>query len=73
MQLVYCHCNSTETAMLSICSDILNAADHQQVTLLTVLALSAAFDTVDHDIILTRLGCCGGGICLTALFDNEDH
>ena len=36
-------------------SDILDAADCRQVTLLAFLDLSAAFDTVDHEILLLRL------------------
>ena len=48
---VYSH----ETAMLRLWSDILEAADRRQVTLLGLLDLSAAFDCVDHDILLHRL------------------
>ena len=44
-----------ETALLKIFSDILDAADSAQVTLLGLLDLSAAYDTVDNDILLTRL------------------
>jgi len=44
-----------ETAVLRVLSDILTAIDKQQVTLLALLYLSAAFDCVDHDILLSRL------------------
>ena len=54
-QSAYRQGHSTETALLEIFSDILDAADSAQVTLLGLLDLSAAFDTVDHDILLTRL------------------
>jgi len=36
-------------------SDILKAADQQQVTLLGLLDLSAAFDNIDREILLARL------------------
>jgi len=47
--------HSTETAVLRVLSDILTAMDNQQVTLPTLLDLSAAFDCADHDVFLSRL------------------
>ena len=47
--------HSTETAMLRVISDMLMAADERQVTLLGMLDLSAAFDCVDHTILLQCL------------------
>ena len=48
--------HSTETALLKIHSDILSSMDDGRVTALTLLDLSAAFDTIDHTILLSRLG-----------------
>jgi Reverse transcriptase (RNA-dependent DNA polymerase) len=48
--------HSTETAVLKVLSDILRAVDSGDLALLTLLDLSAAFDTVDHTTLLRRLG-----------------
>ena len=53
-QSAYRRFHSTETAVLKVLSDIFAAADCQQLTL-GLLDLSAAFDWVDHDILLRRL------------------
>ena len=44
--------HSTESALLKAKSDLLHAMDNQEVTCLVLLGLSAAFDTVDHDLLL---------------------
>ena len=47
--------HSTETALLDVMNCILGSADKGQVSVLTLLDLSAAFDTLDHSILLARL------------------
>ena len=47
--------HSTETALLKVSSDIMMSADCGRCTVLVLLDLSSAFDTIDHEILLTRL------------------
>ena len=47
--------HSTETTLLRIVNDSLTASNASQVSILTLLDLSAAFDTIDHSILLSRL------------------
>jgi len=55
LQCAYRKQHSTATAVLKVITDVLQAADRGEVTLLCMLDLSAAFDTVDHEILLDRL------------------
>ena len=54
MQSTYRKSHSTESALLRVHNDILRALDQRTDMVLVLLDLSAAFDTVDHRILLTR-------------------
>ena len=55
LQSAYRQNHSTETVLLKVKNDLLLNMDKGHVTLLVMLDLSAAFDTVDHGIVLHRL------------------
>src|SRR5438477_4237957 len=54
-QSAYRSHHSTETALLRVQNDILTSIDNKEITILVLLDLSAAIDTVDHTILLNRL------------------
>ena len=54
-QSAYRKDHSTETAVLSVLDGLLVSADERLVSLAALLDLSAAFDTLDHMILLQRL------------------
>ena len=55
MQSAYRKGHSTETALLRVHNDIVSAIDKGHGVFLVLLDLSTAFDTVDHDILLSFL------------------
>ena len=54
-QAAYRRGHSTETAVLKVYSDLINAISNGKFALLSLLDLTTAFDTVDHNILLHRL------------------
>src|SRR6218665_2786461 len=54
-QSAYRKFHSTETALLKVVTDLIEAIDAGDHALLGLLDLSAAFDTVDHEVLVERL------------------
>ena len=54
-QSAYWPGHSTETAVVKVFSNIIDEIDKGQLALLSLLDLSAAFDTIDHPILRQRL------------------
>ena len=55
LQLAYKTSHSNETAVIRVQNDLLLSLDKRKVASIILLDLSAAFDTIDHDILLTRM------------------
>ena len=55
MQSAYHEAHCTETALLKVKSDILNAMYNKEVMCLVLLDLSVAFDTINHQLLLNCL------------------
>jgi hypothetical protein len=56
IQFAYRQNHSTETALLKVLNDILVSVDKGDGVILILLDLSAAFDTIDHNMLIDRLG-----------------
>ena len=55
MQSAYRPRYSMESAILRVTNDFLRAVDRQRMTILVLLDLSAAFETIDHERLLHRM------------------
>ena len=55
VQSAYRRGHLTETALLKVFSDIIDGIADGKIVILSLLDLTAAFDTVDYDILLKRL------------------
>eukprot|EP00057_Strongylocentrotus_purpuratus_P019197 XP_011673671.1 PREDICTED: uncharacterized protein LOC100891953 [Strongylocentrotus purpuratus] len=55
LQSAYRKNHSVETALLKVSDDILTSIDCRKAAALVLLDLSAAFDTIDHAVLLERL------------------
>jgi hypothetical protein len=59
LQSAYKQHHSAESALIRVHNDILRAVDDGKCVLLILLDLSAAFDTVDHQVLMQRLADLG--------------
>ena len=60
LQSAYRAHHSTETALIHTVDDILTALDNRRAVCMGMLDLSAAFDTINHDIMIERLSTSQG-------------
>ena len=55
LQSAYRSGHSTETALLHVMNQVYSAADEKCATALVALDISAAFDTINHNVLIDRL------------------
>ena len=76
-QSAYRKYHSTETAVVRIYNDLINAVDLGHVGALVLLDLSSAFDTVDHQVMLNvlhqRFGVCDAALTGSRHTSMDEH
>ena len=60
INLLYTQFHSCETALIKIANDALWAMEQKNITILVIMDLSVAFDTVNHAVLLEVLYKCFG-------------
>ncbi len=69
--------HSTETALIRVTNDLLLSSDRGCISLLVLLDLNAAFDTIDHNVLLNRLenfvGISGSALAWFKLYLSDRH
>ena len=51
--------HSTQTALLSVTDELLKAMDEKKISLLVLMDMSKAFDSINHDMLLLKLRSLG--------------
>jgi hypothetical protein len=54
-QSTYRRGHSCETSIVSILNDVYGAMDRKEISIAVLLDMSAAFDTVDHTLLINKL------------------
>ena len=55
LQSAYKPGHSTEAALVKVQNDILTSIDQHRIVIPILLDLSSAFDTIDYDVLFSRL------------------
>jgi hypothetical protein len=58
-QSAYKKGHSCETVIVSVLNDVYAASDKSEISISALLDMSAAFDTIDHAMMIEKLKCLG--------------
>lgn len=68
-----CSFHSTETALVKVVNDLLLSCDTGSLSLLLLLDLSSAFDTISHNLLISRLSDVGISVTALSWFSSYLH